>query len=559
MTQRSESNSIFQWNEQVTDRMLVRALWMVYFIGTPAVFAVHKFLVGENSLRVYYWMIGTALCLGVPTLFHRFRWWPGSIKYLGPISTLGALLVLSFTIHMSASTWAVWLMPALVAALYVEKRVVWLLNLLTWLSMSVVGYQFPETLPEQNIAGIAYLTVVALLMGMLIAAIANKASTLLKRVEDETSARHSTLGKLEEAMGGIQDAVGRLVGAAATLNKDAAGALVYLKSDFQKTVQSVVATSQRNEQRVLEANSVIGELSRAIGHIAAGAETNSAQVSTGTQLVHGMAAAIENVTQRAETVLGASQEAAKMAADGTLVMGEMVEGMGRIRTTTETAAAVIAELGTQSQRIGGIADTIGQISEQTNMLALNAAIEAARVGAHGRGFAVVAQEVRKLAERSGAEARSIAQLLGGIRESIQQAVEAVSVTSHEVESGHGMASKAQITLSQVRDTTWAAADEVREIARETRRLADSSKELVRSFRQIDEVVQSNGASTEQMAAASEEVLRTVDTIGETSRANLGAVTDLQSGSKTLQTSLGEIARVSDTLTDLAGRLEQLAK
>ncbi len=559
MDQKTTSASIFRWNEQVTDRMLIKALWMVYFLGTPAVFAVYRFVVGEETVRVIYWMIGTALCLGVPTLIHATGRLPGSIKYLGPISTLGALLVLSFTIHMSASTWALWLMPALVAALYVQRKVVWLLNLLTWGSMALVGYLYPETLPEQTVGGIAYLVVVMTLMGILIAALANKASTLLTRVEDETAARQSTLGKLEQAMGAIHDAVRRLVQAAGALNHDAAAAATYLNRSFGNTVSSVVTTSQQNQRRVHEANEVISELSRAIGHIAAGAESNSLQVSTGTELVQNIAGAIESVTARAGSVREASQTAAQVAADGTLVMGDMVDGMGRIRQTAETAAQVIQDLGTQSQRIGGIANTIGQIAEQTNMLALNAAIEAARVGAQGRGFAVVAQEVRNLAERSGGEARSIANLLDGIRTGIAQAVEAVASTTQEVEVGHSLATKSQIALSQVRDTTWAAADEVREIARETERLTAAASALVRAFQEIDKVAHSNSASTEEMAAASDEVLRTVASIGETSQANLEAVEDLQGGSQTLQSSLLEIARVSDNLTDLAGKLEDLTK
>ncbi|VYU68812.1 HAMP domain-containing protein [Clostridium tertium] len=62
-----------------------------------------------------------------------------------------------------------------------------------------------------------------------------------------------------------------------------------------------------------------------------------------------------------------------------------------------------------------MANTIEEISEETNLLALNAAIEAARAGEHGRGFTVVAEEVRNLAEESKNSVHSVKETIGDIQ------------------------------------------------------------------------------------------------------------------------------------------------
>ena len=73
----------------------------------------------------------------------------------------------------------------------------------------------------------------------------------------------------------------------------------------------------------------------------------------------------------------------------------------------ETRTTIVA-LNEEVERIGAVADMIGEIAAKTNLLALNATIEAARAGDAGKGFAVVAAEVKALAMQTARSTSEIA-------------------------------------------------------------------------------------------------------------------------------------------------------
>jgi methyl-accepting chemotaxis protein len=166
-------------------------------------------------------------------------------------------------------------------------------------------------------------------------------------------------------------------------------------------------------------------------------------------------------------------EASAVAARGGGVMSNVV---GRMDSINRSA-----------QKIGDIIGVIDAIAFQTNILALNAAVEAARAGEQGRGFAVVASEVRTLAQRSGAAAREIRDL---IVDSVDQ-----------ISTGSALVSEAGSTMKEIVDSVERVTTIMGDILIASREQSAGIEQINQSIGQMDQVTQQNAALVEQASAA----------------------------------------------------------
>jgi methyl-accepting chemotaxis protein len=172
-------------------------------------------------------------------------------------------------------------------------------------------------------------------------------------------------------------------------------------------------------------------------------------------------------------------------------MSDTERAMSQGQDAMQRLHAAIQEIKSSSGESAKIIKVIDEIASQTNLLALNAAIEAARAGEAGKGFGVVAEEVRALAQRSTAAARTSAEM---IESTVQNADKGVAVSA-----------ETWAVLAEVIKNATAAGQLVAQIAAASKQQSADVELVNQAAGQIEQSVQSNAAVAQESAAASQEL------------------------------------------------------
>ena len=264
------------------------------------------------------------------------------------------------------------------------------------------------------------------------------------------------------------------------------GDFVGILNSFMAFQASMAGTIKGIQNVSNEVSGAAEQVASSSNDLADGATNQAAVVEELTATVTGVSEQVEKNSQSAKEISVKVDELGNAISESNGKMHEMVDSMH--------------EISEASKEIDKIITTINEIASQTNLLALNASIEAARAGEAGKGFAVVANQVNVLADQSAQAAKESATL-------IETSVKAV-------EKGMVIAGQTAAQLEEVAENSILITTEDTNIAATLETQTTEIKQINEGIEQINDVVQTNSATSEECAAASQEMSSEAESLRE---------------------------------------------
>ncbi|MFC1239640.1 methyl-accepting chemotaxis protein [Treponema vincentii] len=233
---------------------------------------------------------------------------------------------------------------------------------------------------------------------------------------------------------------------------------------------------------VTETAATVEEIIRTIKQLNSSIENQAACVAQSSSAVEEMVANIASITQTLDKTNDVIQTLATATADG--------------KETISGSTAVTQKIAEESGGLLEASNVIQHIASQTNLLAMNAAIEAAHAGEAGKGFAVVADEIRKLAEESSVQGKTITATL--------------KTLSGEIET----LSDSSKTAGEKFNVIFSLSEQVKDMSS---RLMEAMKEQENGSREVLGAIKTINAVTNEVQAGSGEMLRGGEGVAEEMR------------------------------------------
>lgn len=357
------------------------------------------------------------------------------------------------------------------------------------------AYMFKKIIPIM-IYDIAFIFVVELLLVSdvkdcvtSIGKISNALYNKDYQVENERPKNRSELGVIIQDMNALKKEMSVMLGDIVKSTKnsyrqsdDLAANMSLTKTNVKSitnALDNVKSEMKRQTDVIDESNASIGKIMNTIRELNDSIEAQAEGVEHSSSAVEEMVGNIASVTQ----ILSKNTQLVNLLGDAS------DKGQKTVKAAVEASDKVLE----QSAGILQASSIIQSISSRTNLLAMNAAIESAHAGEAGKGFAVVAEEIRKLAEQSGAQSKSIDENLKTLSDSIG----AISGDIRQVQDVFG----------NIYDLSQKVRDQEEVIASAMQEQNQGNQQILQAMHAINDSTNSVKSGSAQMLSGGERIVK----------------------------------------------------